>query len=156
LVAKEYISDKDYKGGRVTVQLGTVPVSRITLPSQGSSSGRSRIKSVFNDERMGGCILNVAGLTIGIEVCLDHTKPGGGGRATPYSGTIQILLIPSYGKSITEMHCRTGGVAFNVDGRGLGMSNMRLNGPGVPQKLGSVVPGVRGAIDIWKPVPIPQ
>jgi hypothetical protein len=157
LVAKEYISDKDYKDGRVTVQSGAVPVSRIVLPSQGSSSARSRIKSVFDDERMGGCILNVAGLTIGIEVCLDHTKPGGGGRATPSSGTIQILLIPSYGKSIGDgLYCRAGGVAFNVDGRGLGTSDMRLNGPGVTQRFSSVVPSGRGAIDIWKPVPIPQ
>jgi hypothetical protein len=110
---------------------------------------------------MGGCILNIAGVTVGVEVCLDHiasTAPSLG-RASRYSGTIQILLIPSYGMSIGNgLYCRTGGVVFNVDGRGHGRSHLALNSPGnpAPQKIGHSVIGGRGSMEVWNPVPIPQ
>ncbi len=157
-VAKEYVSGIDYTNGKVRVQPGTLDARNLkTLPPQGSTD--SRIQSVFDDERMGGCILNIAGLTVGIEVCLDHIESATPslGRASRYSGTIQILLIPSYGMSIgSGLYCRAGGVVFNVDGRGHGVSDMRLNGPGALLKLSGAVVGGRGSIDVWRPVPIPQ
>jgi hypothetical protein len=158
LVAKEYESSIDYKNNRVRVHPGTSDQRDLnTLAPAGSH--QSRIASLYDDERMGGCILNIAGLTVGIEVCLDHrasTAPSLG-RASRYSGAIQILLIPSFGMSIgTGLYCRPGGVVFNVDGRGNGRSHMALNGVGAPQEISSAVNGGRGAIEVWSPVPIPQ
>lgn len=158
LVAKEYVSGIDYQANEVRVQPGTTAERMLqTLSPPGSRT--SRIKSVFDDERMGGCILNMAGLTIGVEICLDHrlNSLGGLGRASPYSKTIQVLLIPSYGMSIGDgLYCRPGGIVFNVDGQYLGRSNLRINSPGVnvPHWSAAVSSGV-GSIQCWGPCPIP-
>ncbi|MBI1356769.1 MAG: hypothetical protein GC160_20710 [Acidobacteria bacterium] len=158
VVAKEYVSGIDYKGNQVNALPNTPEEGlRTVLAPQGSH--HSRIQSLFNDERMGGCILNIAGLTVGLEVCLDHiasTTPNLG-RASPYSSTIQMLLIPSYGMEIRNLlYCRPGGVVFNVDGRGLGSSDMAVKGAVKPLKTRTPVPGGRGAVEIWPPVALPQ
>ena len=155
LVAKEYVSGIDYKANQVVVQPGTVDQRNLkVLPPQGSH--RSRIKSVFNDERLGGCILNMAGITIGLEVCLDHiASPDASlGRASKYASIIQVLLIPSYGMKIgTGLYCRQGGIVFNVDGRGTGTTDLVRKEMAKPGKV--TFAAGRGSIDIWKPVVLP-
>jgi len=155
LVAKEYVSPIDYKGHEVVLQPGTVDQRSLkVIPPQGSHE--SRIRSVFNDERLGGCIMNMAGITFGLEVCLDHAKSldPSLGRASRYASIIQVLLIPSYGMSIgTGLYCRPGGVVFNVDGRGLGSTNL-VQKWGPPMGGTNVAIG-RGSIDMWRPVALP-
>jgi hypothetical protein len=159
LVAKEYVSGIDYIGGEVTVHPGQAgEMSLPVKPPEGSHDGG--IRSKFDDERMGGCVLTVDGLTIGLEVCLDHNESltPGLGRAYPFSGAIQILLIPSFGMDIgTGLYCRHGGVVFNVDGRGQGSSELVVKGrlTGIRcWKAG--VAGGRGGLDIWSPQAIPR
>lgn len=154
LIPKEYVSGIDYKNNQVVVHAGTAGEKSLrTLAPQGSDS--SRIKSTFNDERMGGCIFNMAGITIGLEVCLDHIASfdDGLGRASRYASIIQVLLIPSYGMSIgTGMYCRPGGLVFNVDGRGNGTTDVLRKGiPRRPAGVCTFSTG-RGCVDIWAPV----
>jgi hypothetical protein len=155
LVAKEYVSGIDYIANKVKVQPGTTNERSLkVLPPQGSHS--SRIKSLFDDERLGGCILNMAGLTIGLEVCLDHIASPDPtlGRASKFASIIQVLLIPSYGMEIgTGLYCRTGGVVFNVDGRGTGKTDVVRKGETKPGKINFAAG--RGTLDVWRPVHLP-
>lgn len=158
MVAKEYVSGIDYKNRKVRVEPGTVNARDLTvLEPQGSN--RSKIRSLFDDERMGGCMMNVAGLTVALEVCLDHIASATPslGRASRYAGSTQLLLIPSYGMEIrTGLYCRNGGIVFNVDGRGLGKSDMAVKGGVRPTKTSTAVNGGRGTVEVWQPAPIPQ
>ena len=74
--------------------------------------------SRFQDERMGGCIFTIDGITIGMEVCLDHGASSTSRTAgrLEHAGNIQIQLIPSGGMSIKQLRTVEGGVVFNVDG----------------------------------------
>jgi hypothetical protein len=159
IVAKEYVSGIDYKGNKVKVHPGTTAERELkVLPPQGGA--RSRIRADFADERMGGCILQIAGLTVGVEVCLDHIASPVPtlGRAGPYASMIQLLLIPSYGMQIgAGLYCRQDGIVFNVDGRGHGRSHVAINDGGVatPTKTTSAVPHARGKVELWGPFPIP-
>ena len=160
VVVKEYVSGIDYKNRQVTVQPGT-PDERTMRALSPQGGEQSRIQSVFDDERMGGCILNIAGLTVGLEVCLDHiaSSQPNLGRASRYAGTIQLLLIPSYGMQIgTGLYCRSGGVVFNVDGRGHGRSHLVQKGAtGTPPKKTRIpIASGSGAIEVWEPLAIPQ
>jgi hypothetical protein len=135
MVAKEYVSGIDYKkndAGNSAVTLNGQ--KRTALAPEGSRDDyhrRGPAVPIKTDERVGGCIFNIDGVCIGLEVCLDHalgpdTNPYG--RASAYAGTIQILLIPSYGMAIGQgLHCKPGGIAFNVDGRGMGSSEVKIN-----------------------------
>jgi hypothetical protein len=68
------------------------------------------------NERMGGGIFNMDGITYGLEVCLDHLE--GRLAAAPDKGRIQIQLVPSAGAYIEpgSVACVTDGIVFNVDG----------------------------------------
>jgi hypothetical protein len=156
LVAKEYVSPIDYKknvGGQSVVgnttssTVGGVTTTRIdemaVLPSLGGHA-RPGTMAVQNDERLGGCIFTMDGLTFGLEVCLDHWKANnatGAGRVATQAANIHILLIPSYGMSIGNagnqgIYTKADGIAFNVDGRRQGNSEVKLNagayGPQAP------------------------
>ena len=78
------------------------------IAPQGSNS--SRIVSKFQDERMGGGVFTIDGITFGLEICLDHAKSPTGigvpGRMTEYANSIQILLIPSCGISFNPCFCK--------------------------------------------------
>jgi hypothetical protein len=170
VVAKEYIALKDYEGatvtksgtvipGTVTVHAGTTDVN-LLMVREPFGNRRSSTPSIFDDERMGGCILNIAGLTVGVEVCLDHTTSmdEGLGRASRYAGIIQLLLIPSFGMKIFDrLYCRDGGVVFNVDGRGTGRSYLAVkNGTGTPTKSKAAVGGGSGSVEVWTPISLPH
>lgn len=158
VVAKEYISGIDYKGEVVQVEPGTANARNVWAVAP-EGSHQSHIKSVFDDERMGGCILNIAGLTVALEVCLDHiaSPVPNTGRASKYAATTQILLIPSYGMEIgTGLYCRPGGIVFNVDGRGRGNSHIAVKGGAKPTVMRTAIVGGPGLVEVWSPVPIPQ
>src|SRR5262249_34939700 len=101
-------------------------------PSLGSLASSS--PSVITDERMGGCIFTFDGLTIGLEVCKDHTRPtkfasAGTGRLASYADKIHLHLLPSAGMSIADgLYCKQGGVVFNVDGDGEGYAFVKIKG----------------------------
>jgi hypothetical protein len=161
LVAKEYVSNIDYKNDEVTIHSGTArqqAAEVLTLGAPMPDRVTRYLSPVYNDERLGGCVLNLAGLTIAIEVCLDHAVHSGHGRAMPYQDIIQLLLIPSYGMSIGHgLYCRQNGVVFQLDGRGQGRSHVAIKDGGVttPVKVHTAVPSGRGTIELWGPYPIP-
>jgi hypothetical protein len=162
LVAKEFISGVDFKlaGGRPFVWVGgpKTKSAKFVIPPAGSE--QSRLSSKFDDERMGGCIFTFDGITIGLEVCLDHAKskgqPAGTGRLARYADTIQLHLIPSAGMSIhTGLYCRPGGVVFNVDGQIPPRAEVVIKGDPsvkVPKSTGVTV----GSVDAFGPFPIPR
>lgn len=131
-IAKEYISGIDYANNQVTMREGWFKKKNLDVIAPLGGAMNPGNKPIQNDERLGGCILTVDGITIGMEVCLDHALADPGqaeyGRATKLAPTIQILLIPSYGMSIAGgRHCKHGGIVFNVDGRVRGSSEVKLN-----------------------------
>lgn len=135
LVAKEYVSGIDYKKDSVTVHPGKANEKELRVKAPLGSTKNPGNEVVQNDERMGGCIFTVDGIRVGLEVCLDHSLAGKNkpefGRASALAATISILLIPSYGMRIGEgMHCMSNGIAFNVDGRGKGNSEVKINSTG--------------------------
>src|SRR5262249_13030788 len=78
----------------------------------------SNVSTKFTDERMGGCIFTVDGVTVGLEVCLDHaatTSSNTSGRLN-HAANIQVQLIPSAGMTIGSLRAVPGGIVFNVDG----------------------------------------
>lgn len=156
MVAKEYVSGIDYKNNEVRVHPGSPDQQKLDVLSPVGSAHNLKGKPVQHDERLGGCIFTVDGITIGLEVCLDHalappTAPEFG-RASALAPTIQILLIPSYGMTIGHgLHCKAGGIAFNVDGRGHGNSEVKLNaGARLAQ-----TPTMSGSIALYGPFNIP-
>lgn len=125
-VSKELVSHVDFVGhksgkdDRVTLKVGKkdqkLTVERHDAPSGYKSA--SNVPTKFTDERMGGCVFTVDGVTIGLEVCLDHaaTKASNTSGRLAHSGNIQIQLIPSAGMTIGALRTVQGGIVFNVDG----------------------------------------
>jgi hypothetical protein len=156
MIAKEYVSGIDYKGNQVRIQPGKPDEATLKVRAPLGSTRNPGTMAVQSDERLGGCVFTVDGLTIGLEVCLDHSlAPKNApeyGRASALASSIQILLIPSYGMSIgSGMHCRADGIAFNVDGRGTGNSQVKLNtGAQQPQNAKTV-----GQLALYGPFNIP-
>jgi len=158
MVVKEYISGIDYINDEVTVVQGTKknPVGWTMAPIAPRGSNQSRIASKLQDERMGGGVFTMDGITFGMEICLDHIQSTGPeGRLANFANIIQILLIPSYGMDITHHSCVVGGIIFNVDGRGSGSSNLVVKGSITPI-VGQAVaaPKTGGQIEKWGPFPI--
>ena len=158
-VVKEYVSGIDYFGHKVNVKRGTrkkpVYVTKKAIVPAGSNW--SRMASKFQDERMGGGIFTMDGITIGMEICLDHIQSGG--RLANHASSIQILLIPSYGMDIgTNLHCTDRGIIFNVDGRVKGSSRVVVKGHmGAPLVHSAVTAAkTRGQIEKWGPFDIPR
>jgi hypothetical protein len=111
-ITKELISDNDYVNNHVTIE-GSRRMK--VNPDAGTN-----VPTKFKDERMGGCIFTIDGVTIGLEVCLDHrsrSASGSPGRLE-HAGNIQIQLIPSAGVTIESLRTIAGGIVFNVDGSG--------------------------------------
>lgn len=181
MVAKEYVSNIDYTGNKFDRNLVYNTTSTVVngskvertvrreviaplgshdnpgLPgNRPSKPGKPGVMKVRNDERMGGCVFTMDGLTIGLEVCLDHATSGvnpNAGRAAALAPTIHILLIPSFGMDIdTGLYCKTNGIAFNVDGRGRGISEVKLNTPPHTPQSATVV---NNRISLYGPFNIP-
>jgi hypothetical protein len=89
-------------------------------PQRSGRSAATNVPTKFQDERMGGCIFIIDGVTIGLEVCLDHwatrETDGGPGRLQ-HAANIQVQLIPSGGMNISSLRTLPGGIVFNVDGK---------------------------------------
>lgn len=165
MVVKEYVSGIDYKADQVTVTVGQgkskTDQTNWYVPPAGSS--QSRFVSKFKDERMGGGIFTIDGITFGMEICLDHSHtsatPNSGGRLAPYADTIQILLIPSFGMTIgTGLYCVNGGIVFNVDGQNAGSSDLKVKGHvGPPVVRRDVAPQkASGKLGVWGPLTMPH
>lgn len=122
-VTKELVSgidflsdDKKPMKDKVKIDKQTLPVQRVPQAS-GYTSAEKKATS-FQDERMGGCIFTLDGITYGLEVCLDHAATGpdkSAGRLN-HAANIQIQLIPSAGMSIKKLRTVPNGIVFNVDG----------------------------------------
>jgi hypothetical protein len=127
-VSKELVSRVDFmeRGGKhkheVSVQVGDNPaptkldVVRVAQPSLYNAA--TALPPKFADERMGGCVFTVDGITFGLEVCLDHAATRGDDSAgrLDHAANIQVQLIPSAGMSVGSLRTVTGGIVFNVDG----------------------------------------
>jgi hypothetical protein len=135
-VKKELISHVDFDArpgvkDKVTVRGVETGVKRYDVPS-GYKAAEDR-DSKFQDERMGGNVFTVDGVTFGCEVCLDHaatTSSSSDGRLNN-AANIQIQLIPSGGMSTSKLRTVENGVVFNVDGdtphvQALGLSGLDL------------------------------
>lgn len=87
------------------------------IPSEGSRLPGSVASSKYDDERMGGSVFTMDGITFGVEVCLDHLL----GRLKASTGpkNIQIQLIPSCGVVPKPDPTKfVAPIVFNVDGSG--------------------------------------
>jgi len=123
LVTKELVSGIDYvmDDKRGMRDLVTVRGETLNVESYKESSGykvADPVVSKFLDERMGGSIFTIDGITFGLEVCLDHaatTANPNSGRLE-HAGNIQIQLVPSAGMGITHFKTVRDGFIFNVDG----------------------------------------
>ncbi len=162
LVPKEYISGVDYKlhNGEPYVFIGGRKTKKFEFAISPAGSDYSRLKSKFDDERMGGCVFTFDGITIGLEVCLDHIKskgqPAGTGRLARYADTIQLHLIPSAGMSIgAGLYCRPGGIVFNVDGLRPPRAEVVIKGdPSL--KVPNTIAVPVGSVAAFGPFPIPR
>jgi|GEM_PF-3167781 len=120
------------------------------------------------DERLSGAIITHDGITIGIEICLDHDEK----RVEKYKN-IQILLIPSAGMYIQNLNAygtSNGVIAFNVDGGDNPHSELQykgtkptinvVNNPIIKVLSYSVIPTMsdkdKDKIKIFGKIPIPQ
>jgi hypothetical protein len=136
------------------------------IEPQGSS--KSVIKSRFNDERMGGCIFTVDGITFGLEVCVDHAQR----RLANQCGSIQVLLIPAYGQQIYAgdasdnlqgMYCKPKGIVFNVDGQSDTIKDAAAtaevqirDGTAAKQAIADIRPsGIDGSLAFFGPFQLP-
>jgi hypothetical protein len=120
-VRKELVSGVDYKSdGRPNYQV-TVRGEDLDLVLKGPGRADPHEDDPkFSDERMGGSVFNLDGITFGLEICLDHhirwqTLQAGNGRLEN-AANIQIQLIPSAGMTIGKLRTVTNGIVFNVDG----------------------------------------
>lgn len=122
-ITKELVSGIDYVEDEALGKKGDVKVmgKRLTVHTTAQPSGyraATNVPTKFQDERMGGSIFTVDGVTIGLEVCLDHAATRGSGTAgrLEHAANIQVQLIPSAGMSIGKLRTLPGGIVFNVDG----------------------------------------
>jgi hypothetical protein len=113
--------------------------NRPVLPTNGSTdiSGASPNRDRLSDSAVGseinlsglggGCVFTVNGVTLGLEVCLDHAKDRlwnfyKGPNKRKNDPMVQVQLIPSWGMSIggsdpgKEVMTIPNGLVFNVDG----------------------------------------
>ena len=100
----------------VTVRKEELKVLR--EPQASGYNAASAQPSEFTDERMGGSIFTIDGVTLGLEICLDHaatTSSPATGRLDS-AANIQVQLIPSAGMDIKHLQTVPGGIVFNVDG----------------------------------------
>jgi hypothetical protein len=121
-ITKELVAAFDFDNAgvsdKVDVMGKSLDVRRSPQPS--GRKAATNVPTKFQDERMGGCIFTIDGVTIGLEVCLDHyatrQTDGGPGRLQ-HASNIQIQLIPSGGMNISSLRTLPGGIVFNVDGK---------------------------------------
>jgi hypothetical protein len=112
-IEKELISNKDFNARPGTDYEVTVRNEPLKPLAEANPNG-------FKDERMGGAIFMIDGITFGLEICLDHIASSAKSDAgrLDHAGNIQIQLLPSGGMSIKKLRTVKNGVVFNVDGTG--------------------------------------
>jgi hypothetical protein len=165
LVAKEYVSNIDYKPGQrpgeayglVQVKVGRELLELAVRPTAGSRQNDPAPPppplgvpppppAPAPDERMGGGIFTIDGITFGLEVCLDH-----GEERLKNQGVIQVQLIPSCGMNIAYPHQNR--IIFNVDGGAhLGARVYARRLYGIPA---TEMPGKTGKVQVFGPFRLP-
>ncbi|HSR13414.1 MAG TPA: hypothetical protein VLS90_18355, partial [Thermodesulfobacteriota bacterium] len=116
-VLKQLVSNVDYAknaGGKFYVNLRGKELE----VNRQADWAASNIPPKFQDERMGGSVFTIDGVTFGLEICLDHistTTSNTDGRLDN-AGNIQVQLIPSCGMTIGRLRTVSDGIVFNVDG----------------------------------------
>ncbi|MGL4551513.1 MAG: hypothetical protein ACRC33_10030, partial [Gemmataceae bacterium] len=115
-VSKDIVSHVDFENDKVKVEGKELPVHTSKQTSHYNVTTAKKPK--FDDERMGGSIFTIDGVTYGLEVCIDHgaTRESNSSGRLEHAGNIQIQLIPSAGMTIGRLRTVAGGVVFNVDG----------------------------------------
>lgn len=126
LISKELVSNVDYINDKVRVETKDWDPKKKQWTKSNeemnvltSSTGAAAAQpSKFTDERMGGSIFTIDGVTFGLEICLDHNASPIAGRTgrLDHAANIQVQLIPSAGMSIKKLRTVAGGLIFNVDG----------------------------------------
>lgn len=112
----DYVADKSHNiKNKVRVEGNVMDVNR-TVQASGYLAA-TNVPTKFQDERMGGCIFTIDGITVGLEVCLDHAaKRSNRSGRLEHAANIQVQLIPSAGMTVGKLRTIAGGVVFNVDG----------------------------------------
>jgi ribosomal protein S27AE len=157
IIQKEYISHIDFRRVGPPVlpswtadrTINVRGANATAVPVPGSRDLHSSASSRFTDERMGGSIFTIDGITFGMEICLDHAKNRLSGASN-----IQIHLVPSAGMGFQRFACIPGGLFFNVDGL-RSNADMRVNDASAPKTFMSAPVKSGGAIQIFPPAPIP-
>lgn len=90
----------------------------VTVRNENLNVLRVQDNTKFQDERMGGTIFTIDGVTFGLEICLDHAASCANHTAgrLDNAASIQVHLIPSAGMGIRKLRAVPGGIVFNVDG----------------------------------------
>lgn len=119
-VTKELVSHIDYVDGATKgkVKLGSEKHDVVVDARPSGYNAATHVPTAFTDERMGGCVFTIDGITVGVEVCLDHAATANSastGRLN-HCANIQLQIIPSAGMEIGSLSTIPGGVVFNVDG----------------------------------------
>ena len=156
IIQKEYISHIDFRrvgppklpswSADRTINVRGVNTTAIPVP--GSRDLHSSAPSKFSDERMGGSIFTIDGITFGMEICLDHYKNRLGGASN-----IQIHLVPSAGADFQRFACIPNGLFFNVDGL-RSKADMRVNDSSAVKTAKSTPLKTGGTLQIFPPAPI--
>lgn len=125
IVSKELISQLDFIQDdrqnitdRVTIKDRNLNADRNVPVLKSDEGAADNQPSKFQDERMGGSIFTVDGVTFGLEICLDHAaslRSNNQGRLD-HAANIQVQLIPSAAMNIRQFRTVDGGIVFNVDG----------------------------------------
>ncbi len=178
-VVKELKSGVDFIAGSASP--GSLLLGEVDhQPGADSGGGKERQQASYD----GAGIFDLAGLTWGTEICLDHLE----GRLQrspqmPGESLVQVQLVPSCGADIMPpaMIAQPGGYAFNVDGWRDGQAHTRLvrigaTQPDLPRRapvpiavtqvtlpqspprtvtIGQIYAGGAGVLSVYEPVPAP-
>lgn len=161
LVAKEYVSNVDYKDGPgyglVQVKVGRALLELAVHPTEGSRQNDPAPPPPPlgappapppppPDERLGGSIFTIEGITFGLEVCLDHDE-----ERLSDQGVIQVQLIPSCGMNIARPQPNR--IIFNVDG-GYYLG-ARVYARRLYENSAREIPGKTGKVQVFGPYRLP-
>jgi hypothetical protein len=150
-ISKELISDQDF-----IAETNIDPKTGDAVPNSDWVNSRgdwlrvmqpSSKPTAFQDERMGGAIFQMDGITFGCEICLDHKASNAkhtSGRLESASG-IQIQLIPSAGMAVAQFRTVENGVVFNVDGSTPHVQAVGQTGPDSIMLFESAPSTIKGA-----------
>lgn len=143
LIQKEFMSRVDYRRPTLTTdwdnpanrQVNVRGLEAEAIPSEGSSQPGTVAQSLYKDERMGGSVFSMDGISFGVEVCRDHLRGRLKNSDNSSQLNIQIQLIPSAGVEQPVRAHFVAPIVFNVDGT-YAKVELVANGVDVPLSSG--------------------